>query len=156
MINPSTCGDFPMPIDKSYIELNRASTNRMRKMSMSLTDEQLRQIVNKDWTVYSTYAHLNFWDIRVMQLLDLTKREGKLTAPQIDEAVNDILNVMFLAIPPRLAVQMAFQSAGALDEMIENFPPDLLEQIHAQYKRWVFRAYHRNAHLDKIEAALKI
>jgi hypothetical protein len=144
-----------MPADKSYIELNRASTRRMRELAMSLTDEQLRQPVNKEWTVYSTYAHLKFWDMRVMQILELTEREGKLAAPQIDEAVNDILNILFLAIPPRLAVQTAFQAAGALDDMLEEFPPDLLEQIHARYDRWVFRAFHRNAHLDVIEKALK-
>jgi hypothetical protein len=144
-----------MPVEKSYIELNRASTTRMRELAMSLTDEQLRQPINKEWTVYSTYAHLKFWDMRVMQILDLTEREGKLVAPQIDEAVNDILNIMFHALPPRLAVQTAFQAAGALDDMLEKFPPDLLEQIHARYEHWVFRAFHRNAHLDKIEAALK-
>ena len=144
-----------MPLDKSYIELNRASTKRMRELAMSLTDEQLRQPVNKEWTVYSTYAHLKFWDMRVMQILDMTEREGKLVAPQIDEAVNDILNIMFHAIPPRLAVQTAFQAAGALDDMLEKFPPNLLEQIHARYDRWVFRALHRNAHLDVIEKALK-
>jgi hypothetical protein len=144
-----------MPVDTSYIELNRASTNRMRELAARLTDEQLRLPINKDWTIYSTYAHLKFWDMRVMQILDLTEREGKLVAPQIDEAVNDILNIMFHSLPPRMTVQTAFQVAGALDDMLEKFPQDLLEQIHARYDRWVFRALHRNAHLDAIEKALK-
>jgi hypothetical protein len=65
------------------------------------------------------------------------------------------LNPMFLAIPPRLATQLAFQTAEALDEMLENLPPDLLEQIGARNEPWVLRALHRNGHFDVIKSALK-
>jgi hypothetical protein len=144
-----------MTVDRSFIEWNRASSTRMRNLAMSLSDEQLRQPIRKQWTIYSTYAHLAFWDLRVMHILDETKREGKLVAPEIDIAVNDINNTLFLAIPPRLAAQIAFQTAEALDGMLADFPPHLLEQIHARNKRWVIRALHRDGHLDVIEAALK-
>jgi len=144
-----------MTVDRSFIEQNRASSARMHELAMSLSDEQLRQPIGKQWTVYSAFAHLAFWDLRVMQILDETKREGKLIAPEIDVAVNDILNTLFLAIPPRLAAQVAFQTSVVLDETLENFPPDLLEQIHARQKRWVIRALHRDEHLDGIEAALR-
>lgn len=144
-----------MALDRSFVELNRASSRRMRELVMRLSDEQLRQRVGKDWTVASTLAHIAFWDTRVMHLLVATEREGKVCAPEIDAAVNDILNIFLSAIPPRLAGQMAFQTAEALDDMLENFPSNLLEEIHARYERWVIRALHRNGHLDKIEAALK-
>ncbi len=127
----------------------------MRELVMCLSDEQLRQRVGKDWTVSSTLAHVAFWDVRVMHLLDATKREGKVCAPEIDVSVNDILNIFLSAIPPRLAGQIAFQTAEALDGMLENFPSNLLEEIHARYERWVIRALHRNNHLDKIEAVLE-
>jgi hypothetical protein len=144
-----------MTVGRSFIERNRASSARMRDLAMSLSNEQLRQPIGKRWTVYSTFAHLAFWDLRVMHILEETKREGKLVAPEIDVAVNDILNTLFLAIPPRLAAQMAFQTAEALDQMLEDFPQDLLEQIHAREERWVIRALHRDGHLDAIEAALR-
>ena len=127
----------------------------MRELATRLSEEQLRRPIGQQWSVYSTYAHIAFWDVRVMHLLDATKREGKLVAPEIDVAVNDILNTLFLAIPPRLAAQIAFQTAEALDDMPENYPQDLLEQIHARHERWVIRALHRDGHLDVIEEALK-
>jgi hypothetical protein len=96
-----------MTVDRSFIERNRASSTRMRDLALNLSNEQLRQPIGKQWTVYSTFAHLAFWDLRVMHILDETKREGKLVAPEIDMAVNDILNTLFLAIPPRLAAQIA-------------------------------------------------
>jgi hypothetical protein len=148
-------GENHMTVDRSFIEKNRASSARMRKLASSLSDEQLRRSIGKQWTIYSSFAHLAFWDLRVMHILDETKRAGKLVAPEIDVAVNDILNPLFLAIPPRLAAQLAFQTAEALDEMLEHFPSELLEQIHARQARWVGRALHRDAHLARIEAASK-
>jgi hypothetical protein len=144
-----------MTVNRSFIERNRASSTRMRELALNLSNEQLRQPIGKQWTVYSTFAHLAFWDLRVMHILDETKREGKLVAPEIDVAINDILNTLFLAIPPRLAAQIALQTAEALDEMLENFPQNLLEQIHDREERWVIRALHRDGHLDAIEAALR-
>lgn len=144
-----------MVIDRSFVELNRASSKRMREMVMSLTNDELLKPVGKDWTVYTTLAHIAFWDLRMMNVLDATKREGKLVAPEIDLSVNDILNTLFGASRPRLISQIAFQTAEALDGMLEELPGDLLEQIHARNERWVIRALHRNHHLDAIEAATR-
>jgi hypothetical protein len=143
-----------MPLDRSFVELNRASSRRMHEMAMRLSDEELRWPVGK-WTTSTTLAHLAFWDLRVMHILEATERERKVCAPEIDVAVNDVMYLLLYAIPPRLAAQMAFQTAEALDEMLERFPPDLLEQVYARFDRWVFRSLHRNAHLDSIETALK-
>lgn len=141
-------------MDRSFVEENRIASARMRELAMNLTDEQLRRPIGNAWTVYSAFAHLAFWDLRVMQILERTEVKGELVAPQIDLAANDIINTLFLAIPPRLAAQIAFQTAEALDDMLDRFPENLLEQIQAREKRWVFRALHRNGHLDRVEAAL--
>jgi hypothetical protein len=143
-------------MDRSFVQENRDSSARLRRLAMSLTDEQLRMPTGSTWTVYSTFAHIAFWDLRVIQLLEKTERRGELVAPEIDVAANDIANTLFLAIPPRLAAQIAFQTAETLDEMLENFPQKLLQRVHSRHKRWVFRALHRNEHLDHIEAALKV
>jgi hypothetical protein len=148
-------GGIFMAVDRSFIERNRASSARMRSLALNLSDEQLRKPIGKQWTVSSTFAHLAFWDLRVMHVLEETKREGKLVAPEIDVAVNDILNPLFLAIQPRLAAQLAYQTAEALDGMLEDFPKNLLERLRAREERWVIRALHREGHLDAIEAALR-
>jgi len=56
---------------------------------------------------------------------------------------------------PRQAARLAIETAEALDRRLEAYPPDLLELIHAEYKRYVFRAYHRTEHLNEAEAALR-
>jgi hypothetical protein len=144
-----------MAPDRAFVELNRNSTARMRSLVACLSDEQLQRPVGRQWTASTTLAHLAFWDLRVIHLLDATEREGKLVAPEIDVVVNDILHPLVAAIPPGQAAEIAVRVSEELDRRLENFPPLLLEQIHARYERWVIRALHRNAHLDAIEAALQ-
>jgi uncharacterized damage-inducible protein DinB len=148
-------GIFDMAVDKSFVERNRASTNRMRALAERLSDAELQQPVGKKWTVASTLAHIAFWDLRLLHVLDATERNNKLKAPEIDISVNDIALPLWKAVRPREAAQIAVETAETLDKRLENCPTALLEEIHARTERWVVRAVHRNAHLDAVEAALR-
>src|SRR5512139_2128949 len=144
-----------MTLDRSFIERNRVSTERIRRMVERLSDEELQHPVGEHWTVAIVFAHLAFWDRRVMYVLDMTEREGKLFIPEIDIFVNDLSLPLWAAIPPRAAAQIAIETAETLDKQLEEFPPALLDEIHAYNKRWVVRSLHRGEHLDEADAALK-
>jgi hypothetical protein len=142
-------------MDQSFIELNHASTERIRRMARSLSDEQMQHPVGEHWTVSIVMAHLAFWDRRVLYVLDMTERDNKLVIPQIDIFVNDLSLPLWEAIPPRAASRIAIDTAERLDRRLEAFSPALLEEIYNYNKRWVFRNLHRNEHLDEADAALK-
>jgi hypothetical protein len=142
-------------LDKSYIELNRKSRERMRALAESLTDEQMQTRVGEHWTVSIVYAHLAWWERRALVVLDMTEKAGKLTYPELNVVINDISLPLWAAVPPREAVRIALENAEAVDKRLENYPEALLEEVHKQYRRWVFRTDHRNEHLDEAEAALK-
>ena len=142
-------------LDKSYIELNRASRERMRKLADILTDEQMQTRVGEHWTVSIVYAHIAWWERRVMYVLDMTEKEGKLFVPQIDIFVNDLSLPLWAAVPAREAVRIAMENAEAVDKRLENYPQAFLEELFNYNKRWVIRALHRNEHLDEADAALK-
>ncbi|MBI5842779.1 MAG: DinB family protein [Chloroflexi bacterium] len=144
-----------MTMDRSFIELNRASTGRIRALAARLSDEEMQHPVGEHWTVAITLAHLAFWDRRTMYVLDMTERGGKLFIPEIDIFVNDLSLPLWAAIPPREAARIAIETAETLDKRLEDFPPALLEEIHTYNKRWVVRALHRGEHLDEAESALK-
>ena len=144
-----------MTMDRSFVELNRASTERIRALAARLSDEEMQQPVGEHWTVAIVFAHLAFWDRRVMYVLDMTEREGKLFIPEIDIFVNDLSLPLWAAIPPREAARIAIETAVTLDKRLEDFAPALLEEIYAYNKRWVVRSLHRGEHLDEAEAALK-
>ena len=142
-------------MDRSFVEKNRASNERLRLLVGHLTEEQLGRKMGADWTVAIALAHLAFWDRRVQLVLDGTERDGKLFAVEINVIVNDVLLPIWAAIPVREAARLAIETAQALDKRLETFPPALLEQVNAHNPRWVQRSLHRNEHLDEMDRALK-
>ena len=144
-----------MTLDPSYIEQNRASTERIRALASRLTDGEMQTRVGEHWTVAIALAHLAWWDRRVMYVLDMTARDGKLFVPEIDIFVNDLSLPLWAVIPPRDAARICIETSEMLDKQLENYSPELLEKIFNYNKRWVIRALHRNEHLDEVDAALK-
>ena len=145
-----------MAMDRSFVELNRASAERIRAMAQRLSDEEMQTPVGEHWTVAIVMAHLAFWDRRVMYVLDMTEHDGTLFIPEIDIFVNDLSLPLWAAIPPREAARIAIETAEACDKRLEGFPPALLEEIYAYNQRWVNRSLHRGEHLDEADAALKM
>ena len=142
-------------IDTSYIELNRASRERMRALAERLSDEEMQTKVGEHLTVSIVYAHIAFWDRRVLYVLDMTEKSGRLFVPEIDIFVNDLSLPLWAAVPAREAVRIALENAEALDKRLEEYPFVLLEEIHKYNKRWVVRSLHRNEHLDEAESAVQ-
>ena len=143
-----------MALDPSYIERNRTATQRIRDLANRLSEEELLHPVGEHWTVAIVFAHLAFWDRRVLYVLDRTEEDSQVFIPEIDIFVNDLSLPLWAAIPPREAARIAIENAETVDARLENFPPDLLEAVYAVSQRWVVRALHRNEHLDEAEAAL--
>ena len=142
-------------MDRSFIELNRVSRERMRAIANRCSDEDMLTRVGEHWTVAIVYAHIAWWDRRVMYVLDRTERDGSLFIPEIDIFVNDLSLPLWAAVPAREAVRIAMENAEAVDKRLEEYPEALLEEIHKYNKRWVVRALHRNEHLDEADKALK-
>lgn len=142
-------------MDRSFVDLNRASSLRMRRMAETLTDEQLLTPVGPDWTVAIVLAHLAFWDRRVMYVLDRSEQDGKLFIPEIATYVNDIFLPFWAAIPPKQAAWLGVENAELLDRRLEAYPPALLDEIYAFNPRWVNRSLHRGDHLAAADEALK-
>lgn len=143
-----------MALDRSFVDVNRASTRRIRDLVARLTDEDMQHPVGEHWTVAIALAHLAFWDRRVMYVLDQTENDGALVIPRVDIIVNDLSLPLWAAIPPREAARLAIESAEALDSRLEAYPPALLAEIQAYNRRWVSRGLHRDEHLDEVDAAL--
>ena len=143
-----------MTVDRTFVELNRASTNRIRALAARLSDAEMQTQVGEHWTVAIVFAHLAFLDRRALYVLNATERARKVVNPDYDIFVNDLALPLWAAIPPREAARICLETAEELDQRLETYPPDLLELIRAERKRYLFRAYHRNEHLDEAEAAL--
>ena len=145
-----------MALDISYIEHNRASLDRLCQLADRLQDDDFHKPIGEHWTVGVVFAHIAFWDARVFAILDATERENAVVIHPIDIIVNDLSLALWRAIPARDAIQLAITTAEELDQRLETYPVELLEQIADKNIRFIRRDYHRNAHLDEIEQALSM
>jgi hypothetical protein len=149
-----------MAADRSYVAENEASLARMRGLVDSMSDEELAEPMPTDWTVAGVLAHLAFWDQRVTTLVDRWGPDGNGTPPDSpgsyeEEAVdwiNDAAKPMILALPPRIAAQVAVDAAVAADTRVAGLSDELLAE-NARTGLYInpLRADHRNEHLDEIE-----
>ena len=144
-----------MALDRSFVELNRAATERIRTMARGLSSTEMQHPVGEHWTVAIALIHLAFWDRRVLDGLDRTEQAGTLAFPAIDFVVNDLSLPFWAAVPPVEAARLAIESSAAVDKRLENYPSALLEAVYNGNEYWVVRSRHRNAHLDEVEAALQ-
>jgi hypothetical protein len=125
-----------------------------------MSDEGLAEPMPADWTVAGVLAHLAFWDQRVTTLVDRWGPDGKGTPPDSpgsydEEAVdwiNDAAKPLILALPPRIAAQVAVEAAVAADERVASLSDGLLaENERTGLYINPLRADHRGEHLDEIE-----
>ncbi len=141
-------------MDRGFVERNKASTERLRKLVARLKETDMGRRVGADWTVAVALAHLAFWDRRVQFVLDRTQKAGKLSPVEIDTTVNDLLLPTWESVPGKEAARLAIQTAEALDQQLAAFPADLLDQVNQHNPRWVDRSLHRNEHLDEVDKSL--
>ena len=100
-----------MPLDAEISEANRAATARVRAIAERCSDEELRTPVGEHWTVSVVFAHLAFWDRRVLAIIDQVEREGRLDEQVVHPVANDYSLPLWLAIPPRDAARIAVETS---------------------------------------------
>ena len=149
-----------MGADRSYVAENEEQLTRLRNLVDTLSDEELAEPMEAGWTVAAVLGHLAFWDYRIVTLVDRWGPDGMGTPPDApgsydQEAVdwiNDSGKPLFLAMPPRVAAQVAVDAATQADERVAALSDDLLA-TNARTGNYInpLRADHRREHLDDIE-----
>jgi len=155
-----------MTPDRSYVAENEAQLTRMRDLVESMSDAELAEPMEAGWTVAGVLAHLAFWDQRIVILVDRWGADGKGTPPDFprldpppgsdaEDAVdwiNDAAKPLALALPPRIAAQVAVEAAAAADTRVAELSDELLA-VNERTGLYInpSRGEHRREHLDDIE-----
>jgi hypothetical protein len=148
-----------MPIDRSYVAENDRERERLRALVRRLSDRDLARPMAGGWTAAGVLAHVAFWDQRIVVLLDDWERRGPSWTPPLEDArdvdwVNDAAKPLCLALPPRVAAELALSIAETVDHRVAAVSDALIEaNARAGALNWR-RAQHRREHLDEIERAL--
>ncbi len=142
-------------MNNPYTLKNAAERERLISFVNRLTDDELSRPVEAGWTVAGLLAHLAFWDQRAIILLKKWKQNAIGPSPIDTDIVNEAMREHCLAIPPRIAAQMAIFFASAVDREIERLDSEMFTAIETNGRAvHLSRAPHRREHLDQIEQAL--
>jgi hypothetical protein len=149
-----------MSVDRAWVAENDAERERLRALVRRLGDQDLARPMDGGWTVAAVLAHVAFWDQRIVVLLDEWERQGPSWTPPMEDArdadwVNDAAKPLCLALPPRVAAELAVSIAESVDRRVETVS-DAIVEANARagpLLNWR-RAVHRREHLDEIERAL--
>ena len=103
-----------MPNEPAYLAGNAKSLDNLRALLQRLSDADLKADLGEGWTVSAMLGHLAFYDFRIAALAAHWRQSGAVTPSALDA---DILNVallpVWLAVPPRHAIELALEAAEA-------------------------------------------
>jgi hypothetical protein len=148
-----------MLIDRPYVAENDTERARLRALVRRLSDQDLARPMVAGWTVAGVLAHIAFWDQRIVALVDEWERKGPTWTPPLEDArdvdwVNDSAKVLCLALPPRVAAELAVSVAETVDRRVAAVSDAILAaNARAGALNWR-RAEHRREHLEEIERML--
>jgi hypothetical protein len=142
-------------IDRTFQAKNARERERLKALVGRLSEADLRRPVSHGWTVADSLVHLAFWDLRAVILMDRYERDGVTPSPADTDVVNESVQVLGQAIPPRAAATLAAEAAERVDRRLEALPDRILEGLAPAGQPFSpTRHVHRAEHLDEIERAL--
>jgi len=142
-------------MDRPFVAENAKERERLRSLVKRLTDEELSLPLGSGWTIAVAFAHLSFWDQRILFLMRKWKKSGVEPSSIDIDVTNDSLLSQWLAIPPRKAANLAISSAEAIDRELEGASSDFIIEIEGLGEKFrLYRSIHRKLHLDQIEKFL--
>ena len=121
-----------MPVDRSYVAENDAQRERLRALVRRFSDQDLARPMEAGWTVAGVLAHVAFWDQRIVVLLDEWERKGPSWTPPLEDArdadwINDAGKALCLALPPRVAAELALSVAETVDRRVAAVSDAIVE-----------------------------
>lgn len=134
-----------------YVEHNSESRRKLDDLAKTLTDEDMARVTPYGWTVGALFAHMAWWDHRMVVLLRRCKASGVDHSPVDSHAINESLKPLCHALPARTALRLCLASAEETDAELSTISPELFAQIEASPNHFrMNRSLHRNDHINDI------
>jgi len=148
--------EFDVP-EFDFIAKNNAERKNLVAFTRELSAENLRHPMEAGWTVAAVLAHMAFWDLRVLTLIQKWQNEAVALSPIDTDVVNEATRRLCLAIEGRAAVDLVCSAAESVDQAIAQLSPEMVKSIQTIATNVVLeRAAHRRKHLAEIQQALAV
>lgn len=148
-----------MAVDRSHDVETDAERERLRSLVARSSDADLSRPMSGGWTVAAVLAHCGYWDARAIYFLDKWGQSGEPSVyePEDTDAANEAAKPLCLALPPRIAAELALRLAEEADGKVRALSDAMLTKIRQKGDPpfSLSRGAHRKEHLDDIERALR-
>ena len=147
-------------MDRSFIDQNEVSRERLRSLVDSLTKQDLDKQLGEHWTVGVGLAHLAFWDRQWLTKLQEWEHTGIVSIPPVSQqrdllsALNDGMLPWWREVSSDFIRLEVIAAAEAMDARVAKLPDFLVEAIMVARPGTLFRGGHRGQHLGEIESTL--
>jgi hypothetical protein len=142
-------------MNATYTVENENERQRLFQLIARLAPDDFSRALPNGWTVSTKLAHLAFWDLYYLSLVEAWERTGFATTQSNVDAINEAVRALSRSIPQESAAKLACYAAEAIDRKVQTLTPELVFAIKAGgHSRILHRALHRREHLDQIEKAL--
>lgn len=109
-----------MSVHRSHDAETDVERERLRALVARLSDDELRRPMPDGWTVSAVLAHVAYWDARAIYFLNKWGPDGEPSAyePEDSDAANESAKPLCLALPPRIAAELALRVAEEADRKV--------------------------------------
>lgn len=138
---------------------NDAARAELSELAAKLDAASAARPVGSNWTVATVLCHLAFWDRRALSQLKRWQESGSIEAtrpdPQSVASINEAVNTLALKMPAAAAIELALESATAVDNFVAAMDDAAAERLIAGgFERYLQRSLHRREHLRTIRGVL--
>jgi hypothetical protein len=139
-------------VSNTISEKNRAAAEEIHAFVDGLTDDQLGQSIDGEWTASALLAHIAFWDRRASGNVDRVLADGAIQLKPVDlDVLNGALLPQWRLIPPREAATDSFRAAAELDDKLAALDEETVQRLVKTPELTIDRARHRLEHMNQIK-----
>jgi hypothetical protein len=109
-----------LSVHRSHDAETDVERERLRALVARLSDDELRRPMPDGWTVSAVLAHVAYWDARAIYFLNKWGPDGEPSAYESEDgdAANESAKPLCLALPPRIAAELALRVAEEADRKV--------------------------------------
>ena len=138
----------------SFTEPNKASLEELRAYAERLSEDQLRQQIDDDWTVSGVLAHIAFWDRRAALVVERVLKDNTYQHVREDaDIINATAIPQWRRLEPSEAIEDMVEAGEYLNRTVDLLDEETAQRLPASGTN-VGRAKHRQGHLEQIRQRL--
>jgi hypothetical protein len=139
----------------SFSEPNRTAFMELRTYAEQLSDEQLRQAIDDEWTVSAALAHVAFWDRRTVVCVEGMLRDSTYLPLRTEvDVINPAMLPQWRRLEPSDAMAELIEAGDLFLRTVDSLDEETAQRMQSSDVVNIRRWRHYREHLEQIRQHL--